>query len=193
MAGSVKSGFMSSAKYGLGALPALAGLLTGALLVPAAAQADPEAPPQVEPLPDQQLHNVTYRARIDGVSRNATIAYKIDDDNINTADPSMLPGRIFEATGVVSNPEAAGMAVRIDWPYSANLHCEILVDDQIFAQADTFVAPRLTRPKDDPTYGSLPCGAPLNTPTPVNPLDTAPDGTDPALPPPPADPEPPAI
>lgn len=190
---------MSSAKYVWGALPALAGLLTGALLIPAAAQADPEAPPQVEPLPDQQLHNVTYRARIDGVSRNATIAYKIDDANINTADPSMLPGRIFEATGVVSNPEAAGMAVRIDWPYSANLHCEILVDDQVVAQADTFVAPRLTRPKDDPNYGSLPCGAPLNAQVPGNVIDTAPAGTapadlapgDPAVPPP-AEPAPPA-
>ncbi|TMS50069.1 hypothetical protein [Mycobacterium sp. DBP42] len=190
---------MSSAKYAWGALPALAGLLTGALLLPATAQADPEAPPQVEPLPEQKLHNVTYRARIDGVSRNATIAYKIDDDNINTADPSMLPGRVFEATGVVSNPEAAGMTVRIDWPYSANLHCEILVDDQIVAQADTFVGPRLTRPKDDPNYGSLPCGATLNNPVPGTITDAVPSVADPAAPAPvdaaapaPAEPEPPA-
>ncbi|CDO33548.1 hypothetical protein ABQF44_10350 [Mycolicibacterium porcinum] len=182
---------MSSAKYVWGVLPALAGLLTGALLIPAAAHADPEAPPQVEPLPDQQLHNVTYRARIDGVSRNATIAYKIDDQNINTADPSMLPGRIFEATGVVSNPETAGMAVRIDWPYSANLHCEILVDDQVVAQADTFVGPRLTRPKDDPNYGSLPCGAPLSNSVPVTVPDTVPPGADTA-PPAPVDPAVPA-
>ncbi|MCV7066067.1 hypothetical protein [Mycolicibacterium houstonense] len=189
---------MSSAKYVWGVLPALAGLLTGALLIPAAAQADPEAPPQVEPLPDQQLHNVTYRARIDGVSRNATIAYKIDDNNINTADPSMLPGRVFEATGVVADPAAAGMSVRIDWPYSANLHCEILVDDQIVAQADTFVAPRLMRPKDDPNYGSLPCGAALNTPVPATVVDPAtpadpalPPAADPALPPAP-EPAPPA-
>lgn len=173
---------MSSAKYVWGVTAALAGLLTGALLTPTAAQADPDVSPQVEPLPEPQLHNVTYRARIDGVSRNATIAYKIDDNNINTADPSMLPGRIFEATGVVSNPQTAGMAVRIDWPYSANLHCEILVDDQVVAQADTFVAPRLTRPKDDPTYGSLPCGAALNTPVPGNIVDTAPTATAPAVP-----------
>ncbi len=190
---------MSSAKYAWGVLPALAGLLTGAVLIPAAAQADPEAPPQVEPLPDQQLHNVTYRARIDGVSRNATIAYKIDDQNINTADPSMLPGRIFEATGVVSNPQTAGMAVRIDWPYSANLHCEILVDDQIVAQADTFVGPRLTRPKDDPNYGSLACGAPLNNSVPGTIPDAVPPGSDTALPAPvdpaapaPEEPAPPA-
>jgi hypothetical protein len=179
---------MSSAKYAWGTTAALVGLLSGALLIPAAAQADPDAPPQVEQ-PNQQLHNVTYRARIDGVSRNATIAYKIDDNNINTADPSMLPGRIFEATGVVSDPGAAGMAVRIDWPYSANLHCEILVDDEIVAQADTFVGPRLTRPKDDPSYGSLPCGAPLNNAVPGGVATPADAG--PALPPP-AEPAPPA-
>ncbi|MBU9765422.1 hypothetical protein FR943_16405 [Mycobacterium sp. TNTM28] len=181
---------MSSAKYAWGAAAALAGLLAGALAIPAAAQADPDPTPQVEPPPGQQLHNVTYRARIDGVSRNATIAYKIDDDNINTADPSMLPGRIFEATGVVSDPQAAGMAVRIDWPYSANLHCEILVDDQMVAQADTFVAPRLTRPKDDPNYGSLPCGANLNTSLPASVINPAIDADQPVPAEPGAEPAP---
>jgi hypothetical protein len=63
------------------------------------------------------------------------------------------------------------MTVSIDWPYSANLHCEILVDDQIVAQADTWIAPRLTRPHDDPTYGSLACGAPLSPGT--GPVDAA--------------------
>ena len=42
------------------------------------------------------------------------------------------------------------MQVSIQWPYSANLHCEILVDDAIVAQADQFIAPRLTPDKDDP-------------------------------------------
>ncbi|MGV9798000.1 hypothetical protein ACWDTP_08055 [Mycobacterium sp. NPDC003449] len=157
---------MSQTKYAWGAAGLLAALLTGAQLTPATALADPEVPPQPQPQleaqPDQQLHNVTYRARIDGVSRNATITYKIDDAQINTADPTMLPGRTFETTGVVTDPQQAGMAVRIDWPYSANLHCEVLVDDQIVAQADTFVAPRLFRPRDDPGYGILPCGASVN-------------------------------
>jgi len=31
----------------------------------------------------------------------------------------------------------------IRWPYSANLHCEILVDDTLVAQADDFIAPRV--------------------------------------------------
>ncbi|MGV0744753.1 hypothetical protein [Mycolicibacterium sp. XJ870] len=178
---------MSSTKYAWGVSAVLAGLLTGAQLIPAAALADPVVTPepQVEPQPGQQLHNVTYKARIDGVSRNATIVYKIDDSQVNTADPTMLPGRMFEATGVVSDPQLAGMTVRIDWPYSANLHCEILVDDQMVAQADTFVAPRLTPQRDDPGYGSLPCGASL---------DNGADAmipADPALPPP-AEPAPPA-
>jgi hypothetical protein len=85
---------------------------------------------------------------------------------------------------VVSNPQLAGMTVSIDWPYSANLHCEILVDDQIVAQADTWVAPRLTRPHDDPTYGSLACGAPLSTGAGTGPVDAALPPSAPAEPPP---------
>ncbi|OBC05820.1 hypothetical protein A5784_10575 [Mycobacterium sp. 852013-50091_SCH5140682] len=166
---------MSPTKYAGLTAAALAGLLFGAQLIPAAAGADPDSPPQPSavPQPDQQLHNATYRARIDGVSRNAMVSYKIDDNNINSANPTMLPGRVFEATGVVSNPQLAGMTVSIDWPYSANLHCEILVDDQIVAQADTWVAPRLTRPHDDPNYGSLACGAPLSNGASTGPADAA--------------------
>ncbi|GAB5899335.1 hypothetical protein [Mycolicibacterium mageritense] len=174
---------MSSTKYAWGVAAVVAGLLAGAQLIPATASADPETPPQpqVEPVPDQQLHNVTYKARIDGVSRNATITYKIDDSQVNTADPTMLPGRTFEATGVVSDPQLAGMKVSIDWPYSANLHCEVLVDDQIVAQADTWVGPRLTRQLDDPGYGSLPCGASVDN-VGANVVNTGPVPADPAAP-----------
>ncbi len=56
------------------------------------------------------------------------------------------------------------MELSIEWPYGSNLHCEILVDDQVVAKADQFIAPRLFRPKDDPLYGVLQCGAPLNLP-----------------------------
>ena len=56
------------------------------------------------------------------------------------------------------------MQVSIQWPYGSNLHCEILVDDQIVAQADQFIAPRFFRVKDDPLYGMLQCGAPLDIP-----------------------------
>lgn len=142
----------------------IAALLSGSLLSPAAAQADPDVQPQPQqdPAPASDLHNVTYRARVDGVARGALITYKLDDTQVNSADPTMLPGRMFEASAVLSDPQLAGMQVSIDWPYSANLHCEILVDDQTVAQADQFIAPRLVPARDDPGYGVLSCGAPLS-------------------------------
>jgi hypothetical protein len=108
-----------------------------------------------------ELHNVTYRARVDGLARGALITYKITDTQVNSSDPTMLPGRTFEANAVLDDPALAGMRVSIQWPYSANLHCEILVDDNIVAQADQFIGPRLTPANDDPDYGALTCGAPL--------------------------------
>jgi hypothetical protein len=88
----------------------------------------------------------------------------MDDSNVNSAQPTMLPGQTFEVNAVLADPKLAGMQISIDWPYGSNLHCEILVDDQIVAQADQFIAPRLLRPKNDPLYGILQCGAPLDLP-----------------------------
>ena len=84
--------------------------------------------------------------------------------NVNSATPTMLPGQTFEVNAVLADPKLAGMEVSIGWPYGSNLHCEILVDDQIVAQADQFIAPRFFRVKDDPLYGTLQCGAPLDIP-----------------------------
>ena len=92
------------------------------------------------------------------------VAYKIDDTNVNSEQPTLLPGSTFEVNTVLADPKQAGMELSIQWPYGSNLHCEILVDDQVVAQADQFIAPRLLRPKDDPLYGVLQCGAPLDTP-----------------------------
>ena len=117
-------------------------------------------PPQQDNTQPQELHNVTYRARIDGVSRGALVTYKINDTAVQTANPTMLPGRTFEANSVLADPHQAGMQVSIQWPYSANLHCEILVDDATTAQADQFIGPRLTPAHNDPNYGVLQCGAP---------------------------------
>jgi len=164
-------------KPSYGTVAAAALLLFGcALPSSAVALADPDAPPSStasEPPPagtpaapdaapaDQPLHNITYRARIDGVSRGALITYKINDTQVQSADPTMLPGRVFEAQTVLSDASLAGMQVSIQWPYSANLHCEILVDDATVAAADQFIRPRLTPANDDPDYGKLMCGAPL--------------------------------
>jgi hypothetical protein len=175
------SAVMSSTKRGWLAIAAIAVLAAGAQLSPATAFADPDPGPQteVQPAPADGLqHNVTYKARADGTSRGAVVAYKIDDTNVNSEQPTLLPGSTFEVNTVLTDPKQAGMELSIQWPYGSNLHCEILVDDQIVAQADQFIAPRLLHPKDDPLYGVIQCGAPLDTPiggetaTPANPVAT---------------------
>ncbi|MGI9123218.1 MAG: hypothetical protein ACR2JM_00475 [Mycobacterium sp.] len=118
--------------------------------------------PAVATADDPLQHNVTYRARVDGLSRGAEIYYRISDAEANSANPTMLPGRTFEATGVLSDPKMAGMRISIQWPYSANLTCEILVDDEIVTQASQFISPRLTPVRNDPDYGAMNCGAPLD-------------------------------
>jgi hypothetical protein len=161
------SAVMSSTKRGWLAIAAIAVLGAGAQLSPAPAFADPDPGPQTQVAPaptDGLLHNVTYRARADGTSRGAVVAYKIDDANVNSEQPTMLPGSTFEVNTVLADPKQAGMEVSIQWPYGSNLHCEILVDDQIVAQADQFIAPRFFRVKDDPLYGTLQCGTALDTP-----------------------------
>jgi hypothetical protein len=108
----------------------------GYQLSPAVALADPDVQPQPATQESPQvLRNVVYRARIDGVSRGATITYSAEGGQTQTANPTMVPGRVFEANAVLPASQTANIRVSIEWPYSANLHCEILVDDQIVAQA----------------------------------------------------------
>ncbi|MBX7434335.1 hypothetical protein JDV09_19860 [Mycobacterium sp. Y57] len=164
--------------------------LTAPAAFPAVAGADPEIQPAVDtPAPAPEvLHNIIYRARVDGVSRGATISYRADGDQFQTANPTMVPGRVFEANAVLPASQIANVRVSIEWPYSANLHCEILVDDAVVAQADDFVGPRLTPQREDPDFGSLTCQAPVSGIDNVAPVDPAaplpadlPPG-DPALP-----------
>jgi hypothetical protein len=158
---------MSSVKRGWLAIVAAVAMVAGSQLIPATALADPDTDVQTDaqPAPGYEvLHNIIYRARADGTSRGAVVAYKIDDANVNSEQPTLLPGSTFEVNTVLADPKQAGMTLSIQWPYGSNLHCEILVDDQIVAQADQFIAPRLLRPKDDPLYGVLQCGAPLDAP-----------------------------
>ena len=112
---------------------------------------------------DQQLlHNIIYRARVDGVSRGAMITYAAEGGQVQTANPTMVPGRTFEANTVLPASQRANMRVSIEWPYSANLRCEILVDDAVVAQAEDFIAPRITPNRDDPDYGAITCEAPVS-------------------------------
>ena len=165
---------MNPIKHGWLRFTIAAALAVGSQLTAATALADPPPVPTPEPAPvangdpdPQLLHNIIYRARADGTSRGAVVAYKIDDNNVNSDQPTLLPGMTFEVNTVLRDVKKAGMEVSIQWPYGSNLHCEILVDDEIVAQADQFIAPRLFRPKDDPLYGTLQCGAPLDTSVPT--------------------------
>lgn len=164
-------------------------MLSASQLIPATAVADPAADPQadVEPAPGQEvLHNIIYRARVDGVARGATITYAAEGNQTQTADPTMLPGRVFEANTVLPASGTANMRVSIEWPYSANLFCEILVDDAVVAQAEDFIAPRVVPVRDDPDYGALTCEAPVNGVANVVPGDPAAPPVDGQMPPPPA-------
>jgi hypothetical protein len=165
---------MSPIKRGWLRITAAVVLAVGSQLTAAPALADPVPAPPPAPTPaangdpdPQLLHNITYRASATGTSRGAVVAYKIDDNNVNSDQPTLLPGMTFEVNTVLHDPKKAGLEISIQWPYGSNLHCEILVDDEIVAQADQFIAPRLFRPKDDPLYGTIQCGAPLDAPAPT--------------------------
>jgi hypothetical protein len=104
------------------------------------------------------------------VSRGATITYAAEGDQTQTANPTMIPGRVFEANTVLPESGTANMRISIEWPYSANLTCEILVDDALVAKAENFIAPRVLPVNDDPDYGALTCEAPVTAPpNPVGP------------------------
>jgi hypothetical protein len=60
---------------------------------------------------------------------------------------------------VLPDPQQAGLRIVLHFPYSANVHCEIDVDDNVFTQADQMVRPALGN--SDPNNGVLQCGAPL--------------------------------
>lgn len=145
-------------------MAAVAVVAAGSQLIPATAKADPDSTEtELQAAPEQELlHNIVYRARIDGVSRGATITYAAEGNRIQSANPSMVPGRTFEANTVLPASGVANIRVAIEWPYSANLHCEILVDDAVVARADDFVAPRVLPQRDDPDYGAITCQAPVS-------------------------------
>lgn len=106
-----------------------------------------------------ELHNITYIARVDGVTTGSQATFVISGGQTNNAALSTLPGRVFEANTVLDDPQKAGMQIVLRWPYSANVHCEIDVDDNVFAQVDQRVAP--VPGNADPMNGVLQCGAPI--------------------------------
>ena len=106
-----------------------------------------------------ELHNITYRARIDAVTTGSQATFLINGGQTNTAGLGSAPGNVFEAETVLADPQQAGMRVVLHWPYSGNVHCEIDVDGNVATQVDRMVAP--VPNSSDPMNGVLPCGAPL--------------------------------
>ncbi|OBF05614.1 hypothetical protein A5730_16035 [Mycobacterium sp. ACS4054] len=126
-------------------LPIVAIIAVGAQLSPAIARAD--------------LHNITYRARIDALTTGSQATFIINGGQTNTTNLPSMPGNAFEANTVLPDPAQAGMRIVLHFPYSANVHCEIDVDDNVFTQADQLVKP--APGNADPNNGALACGAPL--------------------------------
>jgi hypothetical protein len=139
------SAVMSSTKHSRLAIAALMSAAVSSQLTPATARAD--------------LHNITYIARIDGLAPDGQATFVTNNNQMNTAPLSAVPGRQFEANTVLADPNQPGMQVSIPWPYSANVHCEIDVDDNVATQVDRFVGP--APGNTGPMNGVLPCGAPL--------------------------------
>ncbi|WP_062899411.1 hypothetical protein [Mycobacterium avium] len=105
------------------------------------------------------LHNITYRARIDAVTTGSQATFVTNGGQTNTAALSSMPGNAFEADTVLPDPQQAGMRIVLHFPYAANVHCEIDVDDDVFVQTDQMVRP--APGNTDPMNGALQCGAPL--------------------------------
>jgi hypothetical protein len=114
------------------------------------------------PVARAELHNITYVARVEGVAPGSQATFVTNDNQTNTAPLSTVPGNAFQANTVLADPHRAGMQVAVRWPYSANVHCEIDVDDNVDIQVDQVVHP--APGSTDPMNGVLSCGAPLPNP-----------------------------
>lgn len=120
-------------------------IAAGSQLIPATAHAD--------------LHNITYRARIDALTTGSQATFVINGGQTNTTNLPSIPGNAFEANTVLPDAAQAGLRILLHFPYAANVHCEIDVDDNVFTQADQMVRP--APGNADPNNGALQCGAPL--------------------------------
>jgi hypothetical protein len=105
------------------------------------------------------LHNITYRARIDALTTGSQATFITNGGQTNTTNLPSIPGNAFEANTVLPDPQQAGLRIVLRFPYSANVHCEIDVDDNVFTQTDQMVRP--APGNSDPNNGALQCGAPL--------------------------------
>ena len=139
---------MSSTRHRWTAIAAAAVVAVSAQLTPAIARAD--------------LHNITYIARVEGVAPGSQATFVTNDNQTNTAALSTVPGNAFRGQRGAGRSASSRHAGAVRWPYAANVHCEIDVDDNVAVQVDQLVQPAAG--STDPMNGVLPCGAPLPNP-----------------------------
>jgi hypothetical protein len=113
--------------------------------------------PAITAMARADLHNITYRARIDALTTGSQAIFVTNGGRTNSTNLPSMPGNVFEANTVLPDPQQAGMQILLHFPYSANVHCEIDVDDNVFTQVDQFVQPAPGNP--GPMNGVLQCGA----------------------------------
>ena len=104
-------------------------------------------------------YNITYIARIEGVAPGSEATFVIGNSQISNAALSERPNQVFETSAVLEDPQKAGLRIVLRWPNSANVHCEIDVDQHVVIQVDRRVTP--APDNGDPQNGALQCGAPL--------------------------------
>jgi len=121
-----------------------AALLGGGQLIPAPAAAADE------------LHNVTYIAKVDAWAAGNVVTFMRTDTQTASADLDAF-GTAFEANTVMADPSKAGMVIRLRFPTTANVHCEIKVDDVTTVKSDRFV--NTWGNTNDPHTGAMLCGA----------------------------------
>jgi hypothetical protein len=109
--------------------------------------------PVISPQARADLHNIAYRARIDALTTGSQAIFVTGAGRTSSTNLPSMPGNAFEANAVLPDPQQAGMQILLHFPYSANVHCEIDVDDNVFTQVDQFVQPAPGNP------GMLQCGA----------------------------------
>ncbi|MGV0750925.1 hypothetical protein [Mycolicibacter heraklionensis] len=103
-----------------------------------------------------ELHNVTYIAKVDAWSSGNVVTFMRNDTETASADLDAF-GTPFEANTVMADPSKAGMVIRLRFPTTATVHCEIKVDDVTTVKSERFV--NTWGNTNDPHTGAMLCGA----------------------------------
>ncbi|CAJ1497471.1 hypothetical protein MU0083_001680 [[Mycobacterium] kokjensenii] len=104
----------------------------------------------------EELHNVTYIAKVDAWASGNVVTFMRNDTETASADLDAF-GAPFEANTVMSDPSKAGMVIRLRFPTTATVHCEIKVDDVTTVKSERFI--NTWGNTNDPHTGAMLCGA----------------------------------